>query len=125
MSETEDDALADAIIAFFKKEYGRDLVISPIKDVPYWGPFQEDEKFLTETDAGCTFEIPISGPTRAAVAKRYFEHIRSVEKFVAEHWRSGSWLDGGRWFKEEERDGARNRLALLDEWAAKHLPPKT
>lgn len=108
-----DDTLADGIIAFFKAEFGQEVRI---------GPAQQGEGFEIETDAGASFTFEISGATRSEVALKYFEHIRFVNRYVVEHRMSDSLLDGGRWYSREEKAQARQRLAVLDAWAAEHLP---
>ena len=108
-----DDTLADDIVAFFKAEFGEEVRI---------GSAQQGEGFEIETDAGASFTFEITGATRSEVAVKYFEHIRSVNRYVVEHRMSGSLLDGGHWYRREEKKRARRRLAILDAWAAEHLP---
>ncbi len=110
--DTKTDALADDIIAFFKTAFDQDVKI---------GPAEQGDGFEIETDAGASFTFEIVGATRSEVALKYFEHIRSVHRFVVENRRSGSWLDGGRVFSRAEKEQARLCLAKLDAWAVQHL----
>lgn len=109
--DTENDGLADDVIAFFKKEFDQVVEIAP----------SSGDGFVIETCAGASITFEIVGATRTEVALSYFEHIRSVERFVVENRRSGSWLDGGRRYSRAEKERARRRLAKLDAWAAKYL----
>ena len=108
----ENEAQAAAIVEFFRAEFATKIVID---SCPSGG-------YQIETDAGASFTVEICGATKAAVARAYFEHIRSVNRFVAENRRSGSRLDGGRVFSRAERGRARLTLAKLDVWARQHLP---
>ncbi|HTM68508.1 MAG TPA: hypothetical protein VL426_04360 [Candidatus Binatia bacterium] len=111
MQAAENDALADAIVAFFKTAFGEDVKIEAA-----------ESGFEISTDAGASFAFEIAGATRAEAARNYFEHIRSVYRFVVDNKRSGSWLDGGRKYRREEKERAQACLAKLDAWAVEHLP---
>ena len=115
----ENEALAEAIVKLFRTEFGEEVVIEPVQP----GEWREQEKgFQIETDAGASFTFEIFGTTKAAAACAYFEHIRSVNRFVVEHWLSNNLLDGGHFFRPREKREARRRLAILDAWARQHLP---
>lgn len=102
-----DDALADEIIAFFKAEFGKDLVIEPAWN----GAGFETSSFWFE----------ISYPTRAEVALAYFSSFRYGYWHALNNRWSNLWLDGGHIYRREEKERARYVLAVLDAWGAKHL----
>lgn len=106
-TQEENDAMADAIVAFFKAEFSEDVVIE-----------RTDEGHEIATDAGASFTFEIRGATRAEAARNYFEHIRSVHRFVIDNKRSGPWIDGGRKYRPEDKQRARARIAKLDAFAA-------
>ena len=112
--DPQDDVLADKIMGFLNRDAapGRETAIR-----------QDGQgRYCIETDAGASFTFEIHGATRLEIARRYFDLLRSVASYAVEHVRSGSWLDGGRAFTDEEKKAATRRLAELDAWAAANLP---
>ena len=104
----ENEALAAAIMNFFRTEFGIDEVIEVCPD----GGFQ------IETGAGASFTFEICRATKAAVARAYLEHIRHV-------WRCALNKRRCIWFHRathQEREKLRSQLDRLDAWTRQNLP---